>query len=196
MATLDIQNCHVHFGGVGPSLHCDFDGARYHVWLNADRTVQVPLYKNPPTTVTPGSSGDYPTRKLSLTSKFGARLVAEMVRRMQAEGLYEKAAELHIQALAREEQERRLAASNHLVIGADRNGLVYFVSDDGALSSDIREAAVFTARGLDQARAIASHADLEQRRRCAELAVVSLTAGDLARLIREPAPDQTPPPQS
>jgi hypothetical protein len=194
MSTLDIQNCHVHIGVVGPSLHCDFDGARYHVWLAVDRTVQPPLYKNPPATVTPGSSGDYPTRKLSITSRFGARLVTEMLGRMRAEGLYEKAVEEHAQSFAKEEEERRRSAVQHLVIGTDREGQVHFVSDDGVLCVNIRGAAVFTRAGLEQAQAIASQPDLEQRRLCAQLAVISITAGDLERLLGEIAPFESLPP--
>ena len=105
-----------------------------------------------------------------------------------------ESAEPEVIGKVKEEEERRLIAVQHLVIGTDRDGRVHFVSDDGVLCTNIRGAAVFTRMGFEQAQAIASKPDLEQRRTCAQLAVISITAGDLERLMGEIALNESLPP--
>jgi hypothetical protein len=70
------------------SLACEFSDACYHVWLDGERQPTATLYKNPPLS----GKGDFHTRRLRTDRLFGRRLVAEMLRRMLEDSLYEKAA--------------------------------------------------------------------------------------------------------
>jgi len=71
------------------------------------------------------------------------------------------------------------------VIGADSQGHIHFVTDEGDLRQDINEAAVFTDCGLEQAKHIARMTDLKQQRLCQYLTVITLTAGQLEALTAQ-----------
>lgn len=76
-------------------LSCEFEGARYHVWVRAD-TLELAsdvLYKNPPTKLDRRHPGYFATRQLKASTKFGRWLVHAMREEMRARNLLEQAKE-------------------------------------------------------------------------------------------------------
>lgn len=90
-----VQDVTVTMNDRNVSLGCNYDGARYHVWLDTKNAMapMPTLYKNPPAGTRPGSPHYYRTRHLSIDSKFGKLLVGVMVSRMKSGDLLLKAAE-------------------------------------------------------------------------------------------------------
>lgn len=88
-------------------LGCDFDGARYHVWLEPStlEPVEPVLYKNPPIELKPSDAGYYSTRRLSTRSALGRWITQSMIETMKSNGLLEKARKREEQC-QREEQAR------------------------------------------------------------------------------------------
>lgn len=98
-------------GRGGISLGCDYDGARYHVWVdeNLEPTVvsttrsKLPvLFKNPPRQVNGRDMGRYDpgyfdTRQLKIDSAFSQALVAHMQKVARAQKLLEQARTLEQQ---------------------------------------------------------------------------------------------------
>jgi hypothetical protein len=69
-------------------LGCDYDGARYHVWLtDGHKCENDALYKNPPPETPYGAPGYYDTLKLDARTIFARSLIAEMRARAQESGL-------------------------------------------------------------------------------------------------------------
>lgn len=93
----------------------DRNGHRYHIWLQTEADKPVTpyairpepkgkpiLYVNPPGDIGRYDPGYFQSRRLDATAKANAALVAEALRRAEAEGLYEQA----VAANEAEERER------------------------------------------------------------------------------------------
>ena len=171
---LQITKCHVLISGTEASLGCDHEGAQYHVWLNPDRTVREPLYKN--------SAANYRTRRLSIASRFGAALIAEMLAHMKRDSLFEKALTDHQRAVDKAERTRRSKLPVHLIVGADKDGTLYFVSENGRLTRNIRDAASFTEEECDLQGAIDANIDLVPPNIATAVIVLTLSTGQLDQL--------------
>ena len=107
---LEIQNV-----TLGPShgdgrvaLACEYEGARYHVWLKLDTLTldpEEPLYKNP--TVERDNDEYFNTRELKQASRFASSLIDSMLDEMKRKNLY-----AHFEAQqAKEEAERNSKAA-------------------------------------------------------------------------------------
>jgi hypothetical protein len=74
-------------GGDRIALGCEYQGQRYHVWLDhISRDLGATLYKKPPLDQKDG----YRTQRLHVDSKFSRRLIAMMLAVMDDENLLEK----------------------------------------------------------------------------------------------------------
>jgi hypothetical protein len=83
-----------------PSVGCNFDGARYHVWLDRETLeFSETLYKNPPLGVEHRGPGWFATRRLDINSKANSIVV---------EALKERAVELVAAAKTEEEEKERV----------------------------------------------------------------------------------------
>lgn len=96
------------------ALCCEYEGARYHVWVTDPASGQLEgpsLYKNPPDTARTGRDpGYFKTRRLSAASKLGRWMVGEMFAVAVRESLFSKAddeVEAEKQRQAREAAEGR-----------------------------------------------------------------------------------------
>lgn len=77
--TIENPYCIAHSGGT-ISAGFDFNGFRYHVWLNDDASVQGGiLYCNPPLGTERHGPGSFNTRKLDAKAKANAPLVAQLL---------------------------------------------------------------------------------------------------------------------
>lgn len=90
MSTAKIENVEVGCHETGPYwLSCDYDGARYHVWLDRKtRQVAPTLYKNPPRDLESRDDGYFKTRKLRVDSVTGTWMVASMMQRAELSGMF------------------------------------------------------------------------------------------------------------
>lgn len=93
----EVTNIHLSpSGSTQVAIGCDYDGARYHVWLDREKLLagiidpvvgssfgigrrasdngQATLYKNPPIDVKRGTPEDYKTRYLALDGAIGRKL--------------------------------------------------------------------------------------------------------------------------
>ncbi|TAN03114.1 MAG: hypothetical protein EPN36_14040 [Rhodanobacteraceae bacterium] len=98
MKTPNVQNSRYE-GRIGNKvgLECTLDGARYHVWLDAEtlklveenrisHRYQFVLYRNPLRGVQPQDPAYFSTQFLSATSNHGAAIVAAMRKQADANG--------------------------------------------------------------------------------------------------------------
>lgn len=167
------------------SIECHYAGARYHIWLHPDtRAPTEPLFKNPPRGTPHRSAADFPTRRLGLTTAFGAAMLAAMLAKMEADNLLDAALAVCAEREKQREHDLLMAARFDLVISApDPSGRVLFVTDANSLSEDIHDAATFPYNAMQetsQARAIANHAPGTPFHASIPLAVISLTRRELA----------------
>lgn len=85
------------------SLSCEYDGARYHVWLDRKtQEVKPPLYKNPPLSLKRDDPGHFDTRKLDLDGATGRKILPAMLAAMHERDLVR----LWSEQLAKEEEQR------------------------------------------------------------------------------------------
>jgi hypothetical protein len=91
--------------GLQYTLNCDFEGARYHVWLDLEHKPVHPffLFKNPPLGTPYEGPGYFATRLLSLDAVFGKKMVATMMAFARKNNLFSKALEAKIQEEAAED---------------------------------------------------------------------------------------------
>jgi hypothetical protein len=83
-----MSNVKVAFSNGRLWLGCDYDGARYHVWLtDGQRCENDALYKNPPPETPYGAPGYYDALKLDARTIFARSLIGEMRARAQEAGL-------------------------------------------------------------------------------------------------------------
>lgn len=95
----------------GP-LACDFGGARYHVWIDAESGERDPtLYKNPPPDVKQRDKGYFRTRLLNPDSAHNAAIIAAMLEAYERDGLKAKAFALRAEHDATEKARREAAAA-------------------------------------------------------------------------------------
>lgn len=111
MKNLTPQNVTVHCSEFGDfALMCEFEGARYHIWLDRkSRELSNTLYKNPPLSIAKGEPGYYSARKLTPDSQFGAALIVAMLRIANEEKMFERAEEKVIEEREQEITKNRAA---------------------------------------------------------------------------------------
>ncbi len=98
-----MENVTVRMHGHCTALSWEHDGARFHIW----EPIPDVLYKNAPEGTVYKGEGYFPTRKLNLSAKVNAAMIAEARATALANGLYEKAKEQKAQEKALEEQQQR-----------------------------------------------------------------------------------------
>lgn len=99
IANLEVE----HHSASSYSVACEQGGFRYHIWVDGDRKLAETLYKNPLHGVAISDPAYFRTRKLSPTSDFGGKLIAEMMKGVAADNLFDKA-DQKAAALAEEER--------------------------------------------------------------------------------------------
>lgn len=176
MPKLHISNCDVRISDSEAVLSCTHAGTDYHVWLDARGTVQEPLYKN-----TGDKSGP---RRLSITSRFGAALVAEMLAQMKSDSLDKRALATYRRKKKEEAYKRRMNTPLHLIVGTNDQGYLHFVSINKHLTQNIRDAALFTDSRRRQADIIACAQNSHRARHHRAIAwtVLTLSRGQLDTL--------------
>jgi hypothetical protein len=111
------------------ALGCEFDGARYHVWLDVETRelchdlcgAPPVLYKNPPLNVEKGMPGHYWTRKLRADSAPSKAIIDAMFAAWDRENLKAKADQARADAIAAADRERQQrAAANSIDEAAPR----------------------------------------------------------------------------
>lgn len=113
---MKLENVVINESSYGVCLRWETGGFRYHFWLTPpswDKKINC-IFKNPPNGIKPHDARYFPTRKLDVTAKANAAMLAEAQRIAKEQGLYEKAAEAKQQEEAEEKakQEAAIILSN------------------------------------------------------------------------------------